>query len=531
MDATFTGWKKFTEKFEIKNSLLKFSKNTTFNVVNCRISYLGEIFGKKSVKFEELNSKKETKIYLIGTEDEEKAKEIFQYCQKSKESDSKSNEENEDVDDNELQEMIDDLEFTSDKKTMASTDKNIDFLFISNMISKIESGEFIKGAITMKHEINPQEPYLGKNTESLLLGLTPEWYRTEDSIESESEKYLPNQRAIFLRILKKIGKAIFATSSIMKMSLPVVIFDKHSLLKRVFEKFSSAVYYFRKVDKTTSDIEILDIGVKFLLKSCSMGLQQLKPFNPIIGETAQYWIDGCPFYLEQISHHPPITAFLLIGKNFRMHGKIEFNVNLSLKSIGISYNGTWTIEFPEIKKTLKLIYPYGLIEGLMGTRKLYLQNKSFLLLKESNLMVDLTFEHGKAGFFKSIFSKTRRDLFEAKYYQINEGLTKILDKEENCLNYTKINLSKYQLTEIDNGSGLWHLEYNKGKEKVNIWKNDEIKTEFHYEDFPLPSDSNYRRDIIHWIGNDEENSNLWKEELEKIQRSDRDLRKRQNKIK
>jgi len=34
-----------------------------------------------------------------------------------------------------------------------------------------------------------------------------------------------------------------------------------------------------------------------------------KPFNPILGETLQGHYSGDPFYLECISHHPPIFAY------------------------------------------------------------------------------------------------------------------------------------------------------------------------------------------------------------------------------
>jgi hypothetical protein len=39
-----------------------------------------------------------------------------------------------------------------------------------------------------------------------------------------------------------------------------------------------------------------------------------KPFNPILGETWEAALpDGSRIYLEQISHHPPISAFQLQG--------------------------------------------------------------------------------------------------------------------------------------------------------------------------------------------------------------------------
>lgn len=41
-----------------------------------------------------------------------------------------------------------------------------------------------------------------------------------------------------------------------------------------------------------------------------------KSFNPTIGETFQTSIEGFEITAEQISHHPPISAFLLIGEDF-----------------------------------------------------------------------------------------------------------------------------------------------------------------------------------------------------------------------
>lgn len=40
-----------------------------------------------------------------------------------------------------------------------------------------------------------------------------------------------------------------------------------------------------------------------------------KPFNPILGETWQATLpqDGTQLFVEQISHHPPVSAFQMQG--------------------------------------------------------------------------------------------------------------------------------------------------------------------------------------------------------------------------
>jgi hypothetical protein len=57
-----------------------------------------------------------------------------------------------------------------------------------------------------------------------------------------------------------------------------------------------------------------------------------KPFNPILGETYQSWIDGCPVYFEQISHHPPIAAYLMIGRGYKLSGTLEAKMDISINS-------------------------------------------------------------------------------------------------------------------------------------------------------------------------------------------------------
>lgn len=55
-----------------------------------------------------------------------------------------------------------------------------------------------------------------------------------------------------------------------------------------------------------------------------------KSFNPLIGETYQGLIDGCPVYAEQISHHPPISSSFMIGRGYKFYGHMEPKINMRL---------------------------------------------------------------------------------------------------------------------------------------------------------------------------------------------------------
>jgi hypothetical protein len=75
-----------------------------------------------------------------------------------------------------------------------------------------------------------------------------------------------------------------------------------------------------------------------------------KPLNPVLGETYQgTLLDETNVYLEQISHHPPISFILVEGPDqiYRFSGYSNFSVKASLNSINLDVQGFRTITFPD----------------------------------------------------------------------------------------------------------------------------------------------------------------------------------------
>ncbi len=57
-------------------------------------------------------------------------------------------------------------------------------------------------------------------------------------------------------------------------------------------------------------------AITFAVSGLHRGVKQVKPFNPILGETSQCeFKDGTKLYFEQLAHHPPITGYEVIGPN------------------------------------------------------------------------------------------------------------------------------------------------------------------------------------------------------------------------
>ena len=119
-------------------------------------------------------------------------------------------------------------------------------------------------------------------------------------------------------LTKKLFNNLLGGKSILNISLPVIICAKDSNLQRLSRGWKFAPIFLQQAAKTKSNVERLKLAIAFMLGYSVTYVNIEKPFNPILGETYQAWIKGCPIYAEQISHHPPITSLLFYGRGYRI---------------------------------------------------------------------------------------------------------------------------------------------------------------------------------------------------------------------
>lgn len=134
-------------------------------------------------------------------------------------------------------------------------------------------------------------------------------------------------------MLKKIGSNLLSGKSILSITMPVVIFETRSNLERFAYSFGYAPNFLEKGAASSTPAEQMKYTVTFGMSSIVLYMSLEKPFNPILGETYQGTINGCPIAVEQISHHPPICAFHLVGRGYTLDGHIESQANMHANSI------------------------------------------------------------------------------------------------------------------------------------------------------------------------------------------------------
>ena len=183
------------------------------------------------------------------------------------------------------------------------------------------------------------------------------------------------QKGVFKYVLGKIAKNLLSGKSILHISLPVDIFAPETNLERFAFSMTYAPLILEKAFRQKTAIEKFKHVVAYGITNSVLYLNMEKPFNPILGETFQGWINGCPIYLEQISHHPPIASFLFLGRGYKITGSLESKVEMQMNSgCGIT-DGVYRI-LTDDGADFNFITPGGEISGLtFGDRKFNLVGK------------------------------------------------------------------------------------------------------------------------------------------------------------
>ena len=144
--------------------------------------------------------------------------------------------------------------------------------------------------------------------------------------EFQNNDYIPSKRRMALEkpltFPPNLVKEIVSNFTKSKSAVPVYFNEPLSMLQKQCERF----YYLDLLNKANEEpkpemrlcyIAAFIIGEIFLNNG-----RTLKPFNPIIGESYEYFINTYNFRYcaEQVCHKPPVTAFCGENPNFEVYG-------------------------------------------------------------------------------------------------------------------------------------------------------------------------------------------------------------------
>jgi len=358
-------------------------------------------------------------------------------------------------------------------------------------------------------------------------------YKRHDdgTIEMVNQESLRRQKQVLGSLVKQFGSALFSGKSIMSISLPVTIFESRSQLEREAYNLLYAPSFLEKAAATSNVVEQFKQTIAFFIASLPIGSNPQKPFNPILGETFQGIIGGCPVYAEQISHHPPVCALQMLGKNFTFEAKTEFTASISFNSVRSGKIGLMKVMHKNTKTTIWGQYPFGLMSGTaIGKRTYQFVGKFYIFDLENKLYAEIDMDLANNGTYKKIFntSKVYKDMFYGGIYRVNNKFAEKLKESTTKMQEAdfKFKEKDHSVEKLDTIEGSW-MEYLKIGEKTYWTFGDPMPHKLKYWDRPLPSDSNYRLDVLYMRTEDEDKAQDHKNKLEELQRADRKLRAQQ----
>jgi len=267
-----------------------------------------------------------------------------------------------------------------------------------NIISSKKSEELVQENIKLFQKsdkiLNYKENYYTHSKSEFIKN------KGDAALQYINQTIISKQRGIIGYFLKKLGSNLFQGQSIMNISLPINIFDERSLLEVFAHQNSLAPYFLEKAGQETNKLEKLKLTTTYALTMLHLSVTQLKPFNPILGETFQAKIGKSTMFLEQTSHHPPRCNFYLLGNYYKAYGYQEPVASTGTNSVNAKSSGYHYVHYPDGVKH-KIYGPALVISGtIYGNRSFNFVDKMYIVDEANDLISVISFNPDERGFFK-----------------------------------------------------------------------------------------------------------------------------------
>ncbi|XP_026222701.1 oxysterol-binding protein-related protein 2-like [Anabas testudineus] len=154
-----------------------------------------------------------------------------------------------------------------------------------------------------------------------------------------------------------------------KITMPIAFNEPLSFLQRITE-YMEHTYLINRACSLSDSIERMQAVAAFAVSAVASQWDRTgKPFNPLLGETYELTREEQGFRLvsEQVSHHPPVSAFhaeSLTG-DFVFHGSIYPKLKFWGKSVEAEPKGTITLELLKHSETYTWSNPYCCVHNII----------------------------------------------------------------------------------------------------------------------------------------------------------------------
>jgi len=309
---------------------------------------------------------------------------------------------------------------------------------------------------------------------------------------TESQAIVAAQRRVAFDIIKQIGMNVLRGKDLLYVTFPAKCSEPTTVLQNLAKTLSYSDHFLVAAGKSNDPVERLVRMAAVNIAGLHLTSGARKPLNPTIGETHQAQVgETSHMYIEQASHHPPITTFQVRGEGFEMHGDLCFSAKFGVNELRLINKGLRTVEFDD-GSSITVLMPRDLFNCVM------------MGVYRHDIYGAMKLEDVKNGLScEIIFGKNRNlpsDYFRGQILKNGVEAGIIEGSWLSCLDY--------------NGRRVWSIEDSlTGKLALSKPGHD-----------PLPTDSRHRADVIAMTKGDMMGAEDKKKIIEESQRRDRKLR-------
>ena len=168
--------------------------------------------------------------------------------------------------------------------------------------------------------------------------------------ECRDKELMARIRSVGGDLVKAAGKKILSGDfNLTTISFPIRACSAMSVLQRIPDLSKLYSFYLNYAATVDDPVERMKAVLTGTIAGMYMNFRPEKPLNPVLGETFEaVGADGSKIYVEQTSHHPPVSHMYVEGPDGRyiVHGWNEYIVKAWLNSAQCKARGTRQVIFP-----------------------------------------------------------------------------------------------------------------------------------------------------------------------------------------